>query len=80
MTITEKRLAAVASSVKNSSFRAGLVTAVAASTARRSIFEAANALERGFITAFEFVSDFSETEMAAAERWVDFRASHGLAA
>jgi hypothetical protein len=80
MTSIETRIAAVATAVKNTSFRAGLVTAVAASTARHSLFGAANALERGLITAYEFVSDFSDKEIEAAERWLDGRMSRGLAA
>lgn len=80
MTDIESRISAVATAVRNSSHRAGLVAAVAASSARASLFAAANALDRGLITAHEFVSDFSEQEIEAAENAIGFRSARGLAA
>jgi hypothetical protein len=76
----ETRIAAVATAFKNTSYRAGLLTAVAARTARHSLVGAVDALECGVITAYEFVSDFSEAEIKAAEYWLDEQMNRGLAA
>jgi hypothetical protein len=75
----ETRIATVATAVRNTDYRPGLVAAIAASTAR-PLFGAANALERGLITAYEFVSDFSDAEIVAAECWLEDRMNRGLAA
>lgn len=80
MSNSEVRVSAVATAVKNTSYRAGLVSAIAAATARSGLFTAVGALERGLLTSYEFACDLTDRELEAAESWMDFRSRRGLAA